>query len=787
MSRPLAIWTPLPPQATGIADYSYELLGALSKITPVIAIVDDNAVNSCRAPSGVDVMTASQYRPHMFKGNLFQLGNNFAYHGYMLAPLLRMNAAIVMHDLSLYDFFWSMCSGSSRDILKEEIAYDSYGRLSQQEMEDIINYDSNLDRLRSPLLRRFVERESLIFVHSSWAKEFLYSRYGIHARVVPELTAIPEYWESPGSTERRPITFGVFGSLSHHKRIIVALKAFLEARRKHANMRLVIAGRPDDPSVLAEIKSVLDQLPSSERDGIEVLIAPSARHLETTMAACDVMVCLRWPTAGETSRIIMQSAALGKAVITSDVGQNRELPDDWCWRVAPCTSNEKEMLSTLMVDFARGRISAKAAGSMARRYAENNLSPNKVANFILSELDRWGELDVQGYDTTHTYRGQPECHLGFNAVGSWSTSTGIAEAARRSVLAAINAGMAVALEYQDVGAPTDETNVPPPLRSLPRGRPFPIDICYLNINEAHLLGDHYLPERRRGPLLASWAWELPTLPPILRDVASRLRPDAILALSTFVRDVLVRYVDCAVYVVPPIVNVKVDPQIGRQAFSLPNDATIYLMCFDANSGFRRKNPLGVIEAFRRAFPKRDSGAVLLIKADNLDRYPEAQVVLRRELDSVGGRLITEHLNMHKMGSLLATCDVYVSLHRSEGFGLGMAEAMMLGKPVVATAYSGSNDFVNHTTGFPVSYRLVPVRAGDFFLNPGLEIVKLHAADSHEAVWAEPDLDDAARQLSRLNDNPVLRKQRGEVARSFINQHYGPGAHAEVLRKVLEQY
>ncbi len=157
------------------------------------------------------------------------------------------------------------------------------------------------------------------------------------------------------------------------------------------------------------------------------------------------------------------------------------------------------------------------------------------------------------------------------------------------------------------------------------------------------------------------------------------------------------------------------------------------------------------------------------------------------MTGVGGRVIDEDMSATEFASLVAACDVYVSLHRSEGFGLGMVEAMGLGKAVIATAYSGSGDFLTHRTGFPVSYRLVPVRPGDLYLSPGLLVASFHVSTGQPPMWAEPDLDDAANQIAHLHERADVRGHVGLEGRAFVTSRYSPAAHARVLNSVLEQY
>ena len=134
---------------------------------------------------------------------------------------------------------------------------------------------------------------------------------------------------------------------------------------------------------------------------------------------------------------------------------------------------------------------------------------------------------------------------------------------------------------------------------------------------------------------------------------------------------------------------------------------MFLFSFDANSFFVRKNPWGAVRAFHEGFSptERRGPARLVIKTVNLDRHPREPGRLAAAVAQVNGILIEDDLPRDDMHALISLCDVYVSLHRSEGFGLGMAEAMYLGRPVIATAYSGNMDFTTETNSCLVGYRL----------------------------------------------------------------------------------
>jgi glycosyltransferase involved in cell wall biosynthesis len=168
-----------------------------------------------------------------------------------------------------------------------------------------------------------------------------------------------------------------------------------------------------------------------------------------------------------------------------------------------------------------------------------------------------------------------------------------------------------------------------------------------------------------------------------------------------------------------------------------------------------------------------------MKSINLHHYPEARHFLEAELTSIGGVIIDDDLTPGEMGALVATSDIYVSLHRSEGFGLGMAEAMYFGRPVIGTGYSGNTDFMSAANSCPIGYRLVEVSPAELRFNPGAETVY-----EYGQLWAEPDVDEASRRLGFLIANPDARRRIGARAKRTIVERYGASTVGRAMRDVL---
>jgi glycosyltransferase involved in cell wall biosynthesis len=232
--------------------------------------------------------------------------------------------------------------------------------------------------------------------------------------------------------------------------------------------------------------------------------------------------------------------------------------------------------------------------------------------------------------------------------------------------------------------------------------------------------------------------------------------DAIVTVSHFIRSACDTTLD-GVLTIPADFPLHL-PTVGplRERFQLPSDRSIFVTSFEAY-GAERKNPLATVEAFRRAFPDGHQ-ALLVIRINNAsDGVPHPVVVRLREqcANDRRFRLIENALSYRDVLTLYASCDVLISLHRSEGLGLALMEAMALGKPVIATAWSGNMTYMTTMNSCLVTYRLVPVKTT-------LDVYAEQVLGRH-ALWAEPDVDDAAAWMARLATDGSLRSRIGARA------------------------
>jgi glycosyltransferase involved in cell wall biosynthesis/2-polyprenyl-3-methyl-5-hydroxy-6-metoxy-1,4-benzoquinol methylase len=338
---------------------------------------------------------------------------------------------------------------------------------------------------------------------------------------------------------------------------------------------------------------------------------------------------------------------------------------------------------------------------------------------------------------------------GVNVVGFFRAEFGQGEAARRMVAAVERAGLPFsAITYDRVPHRQDH-----PFESDGAEASHATNILCLNAE--HLLqfvqdgGRELLRNRSTAGL---WFWETNRFPRELRPALDFV--DEVWVASDFVGEAIAAETSKPVRTFPLPVLVPEQPSLTRNDLGLPDDALVFLFVFDFFSTIERKNPIGLIEAFKRAFPE-PGRALLYLKSINGNRAPAE---LRRVQEAAAGRpdiVVSDgYIEGERLTALTALCDCYVSLHRSEGFGLTIAEAMAFGKPAIATGYSGNLAFMDEQSSYLVPYSLTSLG----------EAVGPYPAGT---VWADPDLDEAARLMREVSEDPDGARKRGEAGRKAV--------------------
>lgn len=359
---------------------------------------------------------------------------------------------------------------------------------------------------------------------------------------------------------------------------------------------------------------------------------------------------------------------------------------------------------------------------------------------------------------------------GVNVVGDLRGESGVGEAAR-AVVAALDAARIPVLPVHPPETSPSRQQVP--FRTVPAAEAaFPITVLCLTALETPGFAGAVGPGFFRGRhTIGLWWWEVETFPPVMHGGFDWV--DEVWAGSEHIaaavgaagepRGVPTTRVRIPVRRAPATTRSRAD-------LGLP-DGFVFLTVFGYYSSVARKNPAGAIEAFRRAFAPGE-GPSLVVKCIDHEAHPEEHAAL---LAAAG-----EHPDVHvhagyadrdEMDALVQRSDAIVSLHRAEGFGFTPAEAMAQGRPVIATGYSGTLDYMTAENSLLVDAPLVPIGAGG---GP-------YPAD---ARWADPDLDAAAGAMRRLVADPELARRLGARAAADLARTHGAAACGETMRAAL---
>ncbi|MBP1966981.1 glycosyltransferase family 4 protein [Paenibacillus aceris] len=269
-----------------------------------------------------------------------------------------------------------------------------------------------------------------------------------------------------------------------------------------------------------------------------------------------------------------------------------------------------------------------------------------------------------------------------------------------------------------------------------------------------------------------WAWELPDFPD--EWCSSFELVNEVWAPSQFIVDAVKMKSPHPVVKIPHAIHVKNDRSFDRKSFGLPEEQFLFLCMYDTHSTKARKNPQAVIRAFKKAFRPSDLTVGLVVKVNNPNSNPRDLEDLLQQMEGYSNiYLIQQIMNRDQVDTLINSTDCFVSLHRSEGFGLVMAEAMYLGKPVIGTNWSGNTDFMNADNSCPVNYKLVPV---------GRDIGPYKA---HQ-VWAKPDTEHAAHYMQRLVQDTKWRMAIAHNGKQTIRSEYSPWVVGQQVKKRLSQ-
>jgi glycosyltransferase involved in cell wall biosynthesis len=363
--------------------------------------------------------------------------------------------------------------------------------------------------------------------------------------------------------------------------------------------------------------------------------------------------------------------------------------------------------------------------------------------------------------------------LGMNIVGFLTAELGVGESARCMVRAADAAGIPSALVPLKLNCKNrlgDQTYA----ARLQDDNPHDVNVFHLDPPASRDIDHHHGKRFRAGKYnIAYFAWELPEFPD--GWVPNFDYYDEIWCPSDFTSAAITMKSPVPVLTMPHAIEFELPdgaPARHRLRFNLPADEFLFLTLFDFNSYSARKNPRAVIDAFRQS-ALAGAGAALVLKVQNVTGNEADLAALQASVrDLPGTVLLTETLSRSDIYALEAACDCFVSLHRSEGFGLAVAESMLLGKPVIATDWSGTSEFVTPDNACPVRARLVTLEQN-------------HGPYAKGSTWADPDPAHAAEQMRRLFADRALATQLGKAARETIRARFSPTVIGARYRRRLE--
>ncbi len=362
--------------------------------------------------------------------------------------------------------------------------------------------------------------------------------------------------------------------------------------------------------------------------------------------------------------------------------------------------------------------------------------------------------------------------MGVNLIGWFKAELGIGESARVAAKAIKESQLPYSLVNLKVNCLASQGDLTY-ANELGETNPNPINIFHIDAPQSADIDHHHGSDFRRDKYnIAYWAWELPDFPDQWIQYMQYF--EEIWAPSNFVRDSIAMKSPVPVLTVPHCIDFSIPDRDYRPELGLPSDKFLFTFAYDLNSYQERKNPKAAIEAFRKAFAGSDraNDVGLVIKVHSAANNPEpykALLELLRDLPNC--YLIDKTLSREMTYGLMKACDSYVSLHRSEGFGLTVAESMLLGKPVISTNWSATSEFVNAENGCPVDFKLIP-------------LIQNHGPYKVGQIWADPDPEHAASHMYKLVSDSDHAARLGKYAKATIKELYSKERIADLYRKRL---
>lgn len=385
-------------------------------------------------------------------------------------------------------------------------------------------------------------------------------------------------------------------------------------------------------------------------------------------------------------------------------------------------------------------------------------------SMIANSYGKLEKLDILPYEN-----GRYE--HGVNLIGNICAESGLGQSCRLVASALDKTGFPLSIyKYEQLGAEGQGDHSWK--NRLSKELPYDVNLIHINPHElglAFIQQDAFVWNYRYN--IGYWLWELEEFPDEWIPCFQCL--DEIWAPSEFICNSIRKKTTLPVRCMPYYVDVHIGTIYERKHFGIPEDKFLYLMMYDQSSCMERKNPIGVLNAFKMAFEKENENVGLVIKINN--PTPESRKQIRSVLDGYTNvYLIEETLSRDEVNSLTKCVDVVVSLHRAEGFGLVLAEAMLLGTPTVATNWSSNTEFMNENVACMVDYELITIEK---------DMPPFKAGNR----WADANLDQAAGYMKKLYEDKeyyeMIRKNAKEYAEEKLGMDQAAGRMRERLKEI----
>lgn len=301
---------------------------------------------------------------------------------------------------------------------------------------------------------------------------------------------------------------------------------------------------------------------------------------------------------------------------------------------------------------------------------------------------------------------------------------------------------------------------------------YNLNIFHLNAEQMTEAFIYYGEELFRNRYnIGYWHWELPDFPETWLDGFKFV--DEVWVPSTYVATSVSFKSTVPVITIPHSIEVKIELSRDRTYYGLPENTFLFLTMYDMNSFQQRKNPEASIEAFKKAFEPDDMTVGLVVKVNNShSNRTDMRTISQITSGYKNIHVINETLSRNDTNALIQCTDSYISLHRSEGFGLGLAEAMYLGKPAIGTNWSANTDFMNQQNSCLVNYEMIHV---------GMDYGPYEAYQT----WANPDVEHASYYMRRLVTDNTYRDEISLSGQQTIKNEFSPSAVGKLIEKRLK--